>query len=657
MTVRQMMKGTLVALLLTAPAALLAVNPKPFVVPEVREWKGADGMLTLVPGSARIYYTSPSLEGVADQMAADYTKLTGQPIQAVKGKGGKGDIILTLKNNKKLGDEGYLIDITDRVSVTASTVEGARWGATTILQLRDASAELPKGRITDYPDYEFRGLVIDAGRKYIPMDYLYKLVDVLAYRKMNVLHVHLNDNGFKEFFNNDWDQTQAAFRLECDTYPGLTARDGSYTKQEFRDLQKYALQRGVEIIPEIDFPAHSLAFTRYMPEIACDGVHNDVDHLDLKNPKTYGFIDALLREYLEGPDPVFAGGRFHIGTDEYQGDSIDMENFRALTARYIDYTKQFGKRPVVWGSLSHAKGSTPVPSEGVDMYLWSNDYSKPLQMMELGYQTISVPDWYVYLVPGAGYYYDYLDTGFLYNEWTPALFNGLQLEEKHPQLSGGMFAVWNDHPNNGITVKDIYHRIMHALPAMAAKTWDGSNVTVPFDEFDAKSSAMSEAPGINYLSRRGNGNETVFRAEVLEPGMDIPIDDIGYNYTVEFDIEGADEPKGTVLFSNPDATVWLSDPITGNLGYSRENKLVSYRHDIRGGEKAHIRITGDNQGTKLYVNGKLADNKNISWAAYGIREKAVKRFMADIKTLVFPLKQAGQFNSRITNLQVKNYID
>ncbi len=657
MTVRQMMKGTLVALLLTAPAALLAVNPKPFVVPEVREWKGADGMLTLVPGSARIYYTSPSLEGVADQMAADYTKLTGQPIQAVKGKGGKGDIILTLKNNKKLGDEGYLIDITDRVSVTASTVEGARWGATTILQLRDASAELPKGRITDYPDYEFRGLVIDAGRKYIPMDYLYKLVDVLAYRKMNVLHVHLNDNGFKEFFNNDWDQTQAAFRLECDTYPGLTARDGSYTKQEFRDLQKYALQRGVEIIPEIDFPAHSLAFTRYMPEIACDGVHNDVDHLDLKNPKTYEFMDALLKEYLEGPDPVFSGKRFHIGTDEYKGDSIDMENFRALTARYIDYTKDFGKRPAVWGSLTYAKGSTPVPSDDVDMYLWYNGYADPIAMFEQGFKGVSIPDGYVYIVPGAGYYYDYLNTPMLYEKWTPANINGIEVEEKHPQLLGGMFAVWNDHPNNGITVRDIHHRVMHALPTMAAKTWDGKNVTVPFEEFNAKSAAQKEAPGVNYLARHGQGREVVYEAPSVTPGMQLPIDEIGYNYTIEFDLEGAPEAKGTALFSTPDATVWISDPVSGNMGYSRENKLMNYRHDVRPGEKNHYRITGDNKGTKLYIDGKLVDDMNISWATYGLREKARQRDMADIKTLVFPLQKAGDFKSKVTNLKVKNYID
>ena len=109
--------------------------------------------------------------------------------------------------------------------------------------------------------------MMDCGRKYIPMDYLRSLVKTMAYYKMNTLQIHLNDNGFRQFFDNDWDKTQAAFRLECDTYPGLTARDGSYTKKEFIDLQKLAEQYGVDIIPEIDVPAHTLAFTHYKPEI------------------------------------------------------------------------------------------------------------------------------------------------------------------------------------------------------------------------------------------------------------------------------------------------------------------------------------------------------------------------------------------------------
>ena len=115
----------------------------------------------------------------------------------------------------------------------------------------------------------------------------------------------MNDNGFKQFFENDWDKTYAAFRLESETYPGLTARDGHYTKKEFIDLQILAENHFVEIIPEIDAPAHTLAFAHYLPEIGSK--EYGMDHLDLFHPKTYEFLDGLFKEYLEGEEPVFRG--------------------------------------------------------------------------------------------------------------------------------------------------------------------------------------------------------------------------------------------------------------------------------------------------------------------------------------------------------------
>ncbi|MCM1067770.1 MAG: family 20 glycosylhydrolase [Muribaculaceae bacterium] len=650
----RLLLAAITGLALAAPGIATAANPKPFTVPEVSVWKGADGTFTLTPGKSRICYTKPELAPLAEMLAKDYSALTGSTLPTVQGKGGAGDICLRIKPDKKLGAEGYTIDITDRVNIAAPATEGLRWGAATLLQLCSADAALPKGSITDTPAYGFRAFMIDAGRKYIPIDYLHKLVDVMAFRKMNKLHIHLNDNGFKEFFDNDWDKTQAAFRLECESFPGLTARDGAYTKAEFRDLQRHAAERGVEIIPEIDIPAHSLAFTRLKPEIGCDGTHNDCDHLDLSQPGSYTFVDSLLKEYIGGPDPVFTGPRFHIGTDEYQGDSLAMEQFRAFTARYIDYTKSFGKKPLIWGSLTHAKGSTPVPVEGTEMYLWSNGYANPLDMMAEGYDVVSIPDSYVYIVPAAGYYADYLNTAMLYDKWTPAVIGKFTVEEKHPQLLGGAFAVWNDHPNNGITVRDIHHRVMHAIPTLAAKTWSGAEVSVPFAEFDSLSTLMPEAPGVNYLATYGNEPATVFEAASLAPATSTGLDAIGYDYTIEFDIDCRDEKPGTALISNDEATVWLSDPISGTMGYSREGKLMHFRHDIRSGEKHHMRICGDSKGVKFYVDGKLIDDMNISWATYGVKEKARHRDMADVKTLVFPLAKTGDYRSKITNFSVKN---
>jgi hexosaminidase len=110
----------------------------------------------------------------------------------------------------------------------------------------------------------------------------------MSYYKMNDFHIHLNDNGFKQFFGDNWDSTYSAFRLENDTYPNLTSRDGSYTKKEFIALQQLGIRYGVNIIPEIDVPAHSLAFSKAMPGIGSR--QYGLDHLDLDNPLTYTVI-------------------------------------------------------------------------------------------------------------------------------------------------------------------------------------------------------------------------------------------------------------------------------------------------------------------------------------------------------------------------------
>jgi len=134
-----------------------------------------------------------------------------------------------------------------------------------------------------------------------------------------------------------------------------------------------AEQNGVEVIPEIDAPAHSLAFTQYKNEIGSK--EYGMDHLDLFNPETYKFMDGLWKEYIGGKNPVFIGKRVHIGTDEYSNAKKDVvEKFREFTDHYIKYVESFGKQAVVWGALTHANGDTKVKNKGVLMDIWYNGY-------------------------------------------------------------------------------------------------------------------------------------------------------------------------------------------------------------------------------------------------------------------------------------------
>ena len=555
---------------------IYAQQQKPFVIPELKEWKGATGFF-MPKQSVRIIYGAPGLQKIARQFAADYKALFGVLPEIAEGKPCKGDFFFTIKRDKKLEKEGYDIVIGDYVKVSANEPVGVYWATRTLLQMGEQykNGNLPKGHIRDWPDYGIRGLLIDCGRKFIPMNYLRDLACIMSYYKMNFMHVVLNNNGFKAYFNDDWNQTYAAFRLECETYPGLTARDGYYTKKEFVHFQEEAAERFVEIIPEIDVPAHSLAFSHYKPELGSK--EYGMDHLNLSHPEVYSFVDALFKEYLDGENPVFRGPRVHIGTDEYSNKKKEVvEQFRAFTDHYIKFVEGFGKQACVWGALTHAAGETPVKSDNVIMYAWYNGFANPKDMVQQGYNLISIPDGLTYIVPLAGYYWDYLNTERLYKQWTPAHVADVVFEEKDPAIIGGMFAVWNDIVGNGISVKDIHHRIFPALQTIAVKTW---NIAPAFSytEFETKRQKLSEAPDVNQLGRIGDDeNSLVYETSSITPGSELPYTEIGYDYTITFDMEAANENYGTELFRSPNAVFYLADPVKGMFGFSRDGYMNTF---------------------------------------------------------------------------------
>ena len=629
---------------------IYAQQQKPFVIPELKEWKGATGFF-MPKQSVRIIYGAPGLQKIARQFAADYKALFGVLPEIAEGKPCKGDFFFTIKRDKKLEKEGYDIVIGDYVKVSANEPVGVYWATRTLLQMGEQykNGNLPKGHIRDWPDYGIRGLLIDCGRKFIPMNYLRDLACIMSYYKMNFMHVVLNNNGFKAYFNDDWNQTYAAFRLECETYPGLTARDGYYTKKEFVHFQEEAAERFVEIIPEIDIPAHSLAFSHYKPELGSK--EYGMDHLNLSHPEVYSFVDALFKEYLDGENPVFRGPRVHIGTDEYSNKKKEVvEQFRAFTDHYIKFVEGFGKQACVWGALTHAAGETPVKSDNVIMYAWYNGFANPKDMVQQGYNLISIPDGLTYIVPLAGYYWDYLNTERLYKQWTPAHVADVVFEEKDPAIIGGMFAVWNDIVGNGISVKDIHHRIFPALQTIAVKTW---NIAPAFSytEFETKRQKLSEAPDVNQLGRIGDDeNSLVYETSSITPGSELPYTEIGYDYTITFDMEAANENYGTELFRSPNAVFYLADPVKGMFGFSRDGYMNTFAFRPYPGEKISVKITGDALSTSLFINGQLIERMGIEKRYLNEAEKQ-NNF---IRTLVFPLKNAGNFKSKITNLKVYN---
>ena len=106
---------------------------------------------------------------------------------------------------------------------------------------------------------------------------------------------------------------------------------------------------------------------------------------------------------------------------------------------------------------------------------------------------------------------------------------------------------------------------------------------------------------------------------------------------------------GTELFRSPDAVFYLSDPISGMLGFARDGYLNTFTYNVQPGQKMKIAIEGDNKATRLFINGKMVEELNIleRWM-----DKEGKTRIRNVRTLVFPLEKAGNFQSKITNLKV-----
>lgn len=636
-------------------------NAQPFVIPTLREWKGAEGDYKLSSRSKIVYSdTSATSKEAAVLLQEDIKKLLNLDIPVVASRrlaAKKGDITIAYSNDNALGRDGYRIDIGDRFEITAPQYAGKVFGTRTLLQLLAQDKDnltIPKGQVRDYPTYDVRGFMLDVGRKFFTIDFLNDYVELMSYYKMSNFQIHLNDNGFKQYFDNDWNKTYAGFRLENTTYPGLASKDGHYTKQEFIDLQKKAARYGITIIPEIDVPAHSLAFAHMMPELGSK--EYGMDHLDLNNPKSYEVVKNVFDEYTKGDNPVFIGQEVHVGTDEY--DKKEAEKFRAFTDFIFKVVQDNGKSVRAWGALTHAQGKTPVRVKDVTLNMWYNGYADPIEMKKLGYPQISTPDGYLYIVPAAGYYYDYLNTNYLYNSWSPRQIGNVLFEKGDPIVRGGMFAVWNDIAGNGISEKDVHNRVFPAMQILSEKMWTAEDTKPSLFEFNANRKYISEAPGLNMRGYFGDKKEGVIFAdsfaEAATTGIDktLPIKEIGENYTVSFWVKPTTNFEGKLFESKNAVVSYLKNQ---GLMYQRDGYTYNVDIKLPVDQWALLTVTGDKNGTQFYLNDKLVTDNKPETIVLETKDKSGKAVsFTKVKTLVFPLEKVTFKNGAIADLKVYN---
>ena len=375
------MKKRLLAFLLSAAtvmplccigAGAVSVNKAPTVIPAIREWDGGTGEFKLsdtVKINVKDAAVSDAKKNIITESFSSYLG-----VRALFTEEGGDIFFVTDKSDEALGKDGYTMEITEKsITVKAPEDIGFLYSVYTVLQSVKADGYVPCGKARDFSYYEIRGGMLDVGRAWIPLDYVEEITKYCAFFKLNEIHLHINDKGANNY---------SAFRLESDV-EGLTATDGYYTKDEYRAYQKRMLEYGIEVITEIDTPAHSACFNNVNPDYMLDS-----GHLDISKPEVIQFVKDLFDEYMTGDDPVFVSKRVHIGTDEYPEGYNEL--MRAYTDELIDHVNSRGYIPRFWGSFGNKgfNGETPVSSEA-EANFWAVELSDYKTLFDMGYDIIN----------------------------------------------------------------------------------------------------------------------------------------------------------------------------------------------------------------------------------------------------------------------------
>ncbi len=309
-------------------------------------------------------------------------------------------LIQKLSDSKLPNKEAYELNISqDSVVISANTAEGAFRGVQTLRQLIPETSNdtlsknklwlIPTGKITDYPNFEYRGAMLDVARHFFSVEDVKKYIDLLAYYKINALHLHLTDD--------------QGWRIEIKSWPKLTEIGGStevgggpggfYTQEEYKDLVAYAAKQHITIIPEVDMPGHTNAASLAYPFLNGNGkevtpytgIEVGFSTFDTRKDSVYDFIDDVVREISE----MTPGPYFHAGGDESL--VTKKEDFNYFISRVDKIVKKHNKRMIGWDEIAHADIDTTAIAQ-----FWSNKDNAKLAV-EKGLKVILSPGKKAYL--------------------------------------------------------------------------------------------------------------------------------------------------------------------------------------------------------------------------------------------------------------------
>ncbi len=404
-----------------------------------------NGSFVLKNGQS-ISFNKAEARTVAEMLAQKLSTPTGFLLKAQEGKSGTIQLNLNEIANEKLGQEGYQLNATPSgIVISANQAAGLFYGMQTLLQLLPKEIEgkavtkanwaVPAVKITDYPRFGWRGIMLDVSRHFFSKNDVKKYIDQIARLKYNVFHWHLtDDNGWRIEIKSLPKLTEVgAWRVEraghfgerADPKPNEPATYGGfYTHEDIKEIVRYAQDRNVTIVPEIDVPGHSLAALAAYPELSCKKEKAYVNPgtmfanwygngtfkmlientLNPSDEKVYEFLDKVFTEVAM----LFPNPYIHVGGDEcYKGywaeDAGCQALMKKLNIRHVEdlqgyfmgrveaILKAKGKKLIGWDEILEGGVSTTAT-----VMNWRG-VKIGTEAAHLGYQVVTTPSAFTYI--------------------------------------------------------------------------------------------------------------------------------------------------------------------------------------------------------------------------------------------------------------------
>jgi hexosaminidase len=422
-------------------------------------------------------YHEPRLDRAGVRLERQIQRQTGLVLLHASRNTGPATLEVTTDHESKavqeLGeDESYTLDVSSSgVKLHAANPLGTIRGLQTLLQLIAITPDgfsAPALHIEDRPRFPWRGLMIDSGRHFIPLDVIKRNLDGMEAVKMNVFHWHLSEN--------------QGFRAESRKFPKLHEQgsDGLfYSQEEIRDAIEYARDRGIRVVPEFDMPGHSTAWFAGYPELASGtgpyaierqwGVFDPA--MDPTDEKTYKFLNEFIGEMAK----LFPDQFFHIGGDEVNGKEWDsnpkiqaflkshrIKNNAELQAyfsgRVQDLVAKHKKTPVGWDEVL-----VPGVPKTIVIQSWRGVDSLAVAAKD-GYRGILSNSYYLDLGWSAARHYAMDPLGGPAAALTP---------EQKQLILGGESCIWSEYVN----AENIDSRIWPRNAAIAERLWSAEGTS------------------------------------------------------------------------------------------------------------------------------------------------------------------------------------